>query len=201
VLEIKIGAGDWQDIEAAGGMFLAGDYDGVLDGCCQNPLAGRRAWSGRSGPNQTSEFIISKAKLPAAAQGQNVQLRWRVGTDLGTFREGQYIDDLTVTDGYACNCQTAQTNRAPFDFDGDGKTDLSVFRPTNNGGEADFYVQQSGNDSFTGAAWGSVGDAAVNADYDGDGKTDYAVFRPSANTWFIKTGRSGRRISVWRRIG
>jgi len=118
VLEIKIGGGNWQDIEAAGGAFLAGGYDGVLDGCCQNPLAGRRAWSGRSGPNQTSEFITSKAKFPPAAQGQNVQLRWRVGTDLGTFREGQYIDDLTVTDGYVCNCQTAATTRAPFDFDG-----------------------------------------------------------------------------------
>jgi hypothetical protein len=191
VLEIKIGGGNWQDIEAAGSAFLAGGYDGVLDGCCQNPLAGRRAWSGRSGPNQMPEFITSKAKLPAAAQGQNVQLRWRIGTDIGTFREGQYIDDLIVTDGYVCNCVSAQTNRAPFDFDGDGKTDLSVFRPNDNGGEADFYVQQSANDSFTGAAWGSVGDAAANADYDGDGKTDYAVFRPSANTWFILQSGNG----------
>jgi hypothetical protein len=191
VLEIKIGAGGWQDIEAAGGAFLSGGYDGVLDGCCQNPLAGRRAWSGRSGPNQASEFITSKAKLPAAAQNQNVQLRWRVGTDIGTFREGQYIDDLLVTDGYVCNCQTSAPARAPFDFDGDGKTDLSVFRPTDNGGEADFYVQQSANNSFTGAAWGSTGDLAANADYDGDGKTDYAVFRPSANTWFVLQSGNG----------
>ncbi|HLM01889.1 MAG TPA: FG-GAP-like repeat-containing protein [Pyrinomonadaceae bacterium] len=191
VLEIKIGGANWQDIEAAGGAFLAGGYDGVLDSCCQNPLSGRRAWSGKSGPNQTPEFITSKAKLPASAQGQNVQLRWRIGTDLGTFREGQYIDDLLVTDGYVCNCVSSQTNRAPFDFDGDGKTDLSVFRPTDNGGEADFYVQQSASDSFTGAAWGSVGDAAANADYDGDGKTDYAVFRPSANTWFILQSGNG----------
>ncbi|HEX8738366.1 MAG TPA: FG-GAP-like repeat-containing protein, partial [Pyrinomonadaceae bacterium] len=191
VLEIKIGSANWQDIEAAGGVFLSGGYDGVLDGCCQNPLAGRRGWSGRSGPNQTPEFITSKAKLPATAAGQNVRLRWRIGTDLGTFREGQYIDDLVVTDGYVCNCVSSQPNRAPFDFDGDGKTDLSVFRPNDNGGEADFYVQQSANDSFTGAAWGSSGDAAANADYDGDGKTDYAIFRPSINTWFILQSQTG----------
>src|SRR5205085_11509840 len=72
VLEIKIGNNNWQDIEAAGGAFLSGGYDGVLDGCCQNPLAGRRAWSGRSGVNQTSEFVTSKAKLPASANGQNI---------------------------------------------------------------------------------------------------------------------------------
>ena len=127
VLEIKIGANDWQDIEASGGSFLSGGYDGTLDSCCQNPLSGRRAWSGRSGANQTSEFVTSKAKLPAAAAGQNVRLRWRVGTDIGTFREGQYIDDLIVNDGYVCACAVNQT-RAPFDFDGDGKTDLSIFR-------------------------------------------------------------------------
>jgi hypothetical protein len=195
VLEIKIGAGNWQDIEAAGGAFLSGGYDGVLDGCCQNPLAGRRAWSGRSGINQTSEFITSKAKLPASAAGQNVQLRWRVGTDIGTFREGQYIDDLTVTDGYVCSC-AVNPSRAPFDFDGDGKTDLSIFRPNDSAGEADFLIQYSSNNSLAGAAWGSVGDAAASADYDGDGKTDYAVFRPSTRTWFVLQSSNGSVITL-----
>jgi hypothetical protein len=184
VLEIKIGANDWQDIEMAGGSFLTGGYDGRLESCCQNPLAGRRAWSGKSGINQTPTFITSKAKLPATAAGQNVQLRWRVGTDIGTFREGQYIDDLIVSDGYVCSCVSVQTH-APFDFDGDGKTDLSVFRPSDSQTEPDFLIQNSANSSFTGAAWGSTQDLAANADYDADGKTDYAVFRPSTRTWFI----------------
>ncbi len=104
VLEIKIGNGDWQDILAAGGVFESGGYDGTIDGCCRNPLAGRQGWSGRSGINQVSEFIPTSARLPAAAAGQNIQLRWRIGTDIGTFREGQYIDDLTVTDGFVCSC-------------------------------------------------------------------------------------------------
>jgi uncharacterized repeat protein (TIGR01451 family) len=190
VLEIKIGAGAWQDIEAAGGAFLQGGYDGTIDGCCQNPLAGRRGWAGRSGVNQTSEFVTARAKLPASAAGQNVQLRWRVGTDIGTFREGQYIDDLVVADGYVCSCRTAAQNQAPFDFDGDGKTDFSIFRPTDAADDADFFVRQSGNDSLTGAAWGSAGDRAVVADYDGDGKADFAVFRPSSGTWFILQSRS-----------
>ncbi len=183
VLEIKIGGGEFQDIETSGGTFLSGGYDGVIDGCCQNPLAGRRGWSGRSGINQTSEFITSKVKLPASAAGQNVQFRWRIGNDIGGFREGQYLDNLVVSDGFTCSCSLAQ--RAPFDFDGDGKTDLSVFRPSNNPNEADFYVENSTTVQTQSIAWGNVSDTAVNADFDGDFKTDFAVFRPSENNWFV----------------
>ncbi|CAN5586977.1 hypothetical protein BH10ACI1_BH10ACI1_29560 [soil metagenome] len=195
VLEIKIGSGDWQDIEFAGGVFQSGGYDGVIDGCCQNPLAGRRGWSGRSGINQISEFITSKVKLPASAQGQNVQFRWRIGTDVGTFREGQYLDNLLVTDGFVCSCAPNQ-NRAPFDFDGDGKTDLSVFRPSNNVNEPDFYVENSSTSGTQSTAWGNVQDMAVNADFDGDGKTDLAVFRPSQNNWFILQTSNNTAITV-----
>jgi len=185
VLEIKIGSGEFQDILAAGGMFESGGYDGVLSNCCNNPLAGRQAWSGKSGANETPEFVTSKVKLPASAAGKSVQLRWRVGTDNGTTREGQFIDNVTVTDGFVCNCGIAQTKSAPFDFDGDGKTDFSVFRPSDNVNDADFHVQNSSNNSFVSSAWGSPGDVAINADYDGDGRTDYAVFRPSSRTWFV----------------
>jgi hypothetical protein len=182
VLEIKIGAGDWQDILAAGGLFLSGGYDGTIDSCCQNPLAGRLGWSGKSGINQVSEFITTRARLPAAAAGRNVRLRFRVGTDVGSFREGQYIDDLTVTDGYFCEC--ANVSDAPFDFDGDGKTDLAVTNP-NSGAEPDFRVIASSTNSETPAIWGATGDLPANADFDGDGKTDYAVFRPAEGIWYI----------------
>jgi len=104
VLDIRIGNGVWQDIIAAGGVFESGGYDGALDACCQNPLAGRQGWSGRSGINQTSDFITTAVRLPASASGQFVQLRFQVGTDVGGFREGQYIDNLTVTDGSVCGC-------------------------------------------------------------------------------------------------
>ena len=104
VLEIRIGDGEWQDILAAGGSFVSGGYDGVIDSCCQNPLAGRLGWSGRSGVNQTSEFITTSVKLPVSTAGQRVQLRWRVGTDVGGFREGQYVDNVSVTDGFVCGC-------------------------------------------------------------------------------------------------
>ncbi|HEY8559708.1 MAG TPA: FG-GAP-like repeat-containing protein [Pyrinomonadaceae bacterium] len=196
VLEIKLGESAWRDIEAAGGAFLAGGYDGTIDACCQNPLAGRRGWSGRSGTGQTPEFITSKVRLPAAAAGQTVRLRWRVGTDNGTFRTGQFIDDLRVTDGYVCSCQTSQGRGAPFDSDGDRKTDLGVHRPSNVVSEPDFIVENSSNGAPAGAIWGVVGDVPAAADYDGDRKTDYAVYRPSEGVWYVLQSATGTAAIV-----
>jgi hypothetical protein len=109
VLEIKIGNSAWQDILAAGGVFETGGYDGTIDACCQNPLAGRLGWSGRSGINDDPEFVPVSVRLPQPAAGQQVQLRWRLGTDIGNgiVIEGQYIDDIVVTDGFACGCSTS----------------------------------------------------------------------------------------------
>jgi hypothetical protein len=70
---------------------------------------------------------------------------------------------------------------APFDFDGDGKTDTTVFRPSN----AFWYIANSGNSSFRSLQFGVSDDKIVPADYDGDGKTDVAVFRPSNGAWYI----------------
>jgi endonuclease I/PKD repeat protein len=74
VLEIKIGDGSFQDILAAGGSFASGGYNTTLSSDYSNPLSGRQAWSGNSGG-----FIATTVDLPAAAAGQNVQLRWRCG--------------------------------------------------------------------------------------------------------------------------
>ncbi|PYS99330.1 MAG: hypothetical protein DMF63_11970 [Acidobacteria bacterium] len=188
VMEIKIGGGDWQDILAAGGIFVSGGYDGTIDGCCMNPLAGRLGWSGRSGVNQVSEFITTRATLPATAAGQNVRLRFRIGSDIGGFKEGQYIDDLAVTDGFTCAC--AVSSHAPFDFDGDGKTDLSAF-DLNAGAQPDFRIVNTSNGQSSNVSWGTSGDKAANADFDGDGKTDFAVYRPADGSWYVLRSSDG----------
>lgn len=64
------------------------------------------------------------------------------------------------------------------DFDGDGRTDISVFRPS----DGNWYITCSCQGE-RGTRFGQAGDAPVAADYDGDGKTDLAVFR--AGTWLI----------------
>ena len=68
-------------------------------------------------------------------------------------------------------------NRTLFDFDGDGKADLSIFRPDANPANPDFYIRKSADNTLFGYSWGLPGDRLAPADYDGDGKTDIAVWR------------------------
>ena len=71
--------------------------------------------------------------------------------------------------------------RTQFDYDGDGKADVSVFRPS----DGVWYLNQSSNGFFA-VRFGNSSDVPVPADYDGDGKTDIAVFRKNADsTWYI----------------
>jgi hypothetical protein len=71
------------------------------------------------------------------------------------------------------------------DFDGDGRTDIVIFRPQTG----DWHIKLSAV-GFTGdvvARWGQAGDIPVAGDYDGDGRTDTAVFRPATGYWFVQT--------------
>jgi hypothetical protein len=114
VLEIKIGNGAFQDIVAAGGVFLAGGYVEQLQAGSdppggQNPLANRNAWSGTS-----DGFMTTLVNLPSAAQGQNIQLEWICGTDKGnepsgSDAEGWWIDSIVISQtNFAC-CSSAAT--------------------------------------------------------------------------------------------
>ena len=62
--------------------------------------------------------------------------------------------------------------RTPFDFNGDGKADITVLRDS-----ANWYSLLSPSNTFSAVSFGQSGDIPVAADYNGDGKTDVAVSR------------------------
>ena len=78
------------------------------------------------------------------------------------------------------------------DFDGDGKDDYTVFRPS----DGSWWAVQS-SDGAESMNWGATGDLPTPADYDGDQKDDLAVWRPSDGTWWIVLSSGGTVSKQW----
>jgi hypothetical protein len=68
------------------------------------------------------------------------------------------------------------------DYDGDGKTDFAVWRPSTGQW---FIIPSSNPGTPIVQSWGLNGDIPVPGDYDGDGITDFAVWRTSTGQWLI----------------
>lgn len=84
------------------------------------------------------------------------------------------------------------------DFDGDGGTDFTVFRPSTG----QWFIGRNGGLGPAVVQWGEPGDIPVPGDYDGDRISDVAIFRPRDGAWFIAHSSGiAPRVVVWGQNG
>ena len=151
-------------ISGAAGGFSGSVTVTTGDGC---------AWSASS---NASWITITNG----SAGNGNGSATFSIAANSGTARNGTITvagQIFTVNQ----NGGTFAPRRSPFDFDGDNKTDLSIFRPS----LGEWWYLKSSNVGNAAFQFGSSSDKLVPADFTGDGKTDIAFFRPSTGFWFV----------------
>lgn len=108
-------------------------------------------------------------------------------------RDGKIVAAGSAQNGartdFAAARYIGDTVRVKFDYDGDARADISVFRPSMVGGT--WWVMQSSTGRTDGGPLNVASDKIVPADYDGDGRTDIAQFNSSTGTWYLNRSQAG----------
>jgi hypothetical protein len=144
------------------------------------------------GPTQTHALV---AGSPAIDAGDPGGCRNSQGALLGSDQRDFARNFDGNNDGTArCDIGAVEFgagSATPVDFDGDGVTDIGVYR---NG---TWFVLRSSDGGVRATEWGGLPqDKPVPGDFDGDGKVDHTVYRDG--TWFvIRSSDGGVRATDW----
>ena len=102
------------------------------------------------------------------------------------------IGNLPIRDIAVGRSTASGSATATVDFDGDGRTDYSVFRTAEN----TWFYRRSSSGSLFQTVFGQNADVVTPGDFDGDGKTDIAVWRPGAQSKFYVQRSSDNGVSI-----
>ena len=145
--------------------------------------------------NITGGGVVVTADAPVDVNGDG-KTDWLVARNVGGGANGQlrifYNINGSAAPTVALDWGLASDFAAPGDYDGDGKDDITAWRP-GAAGVAAFYILNSMTMTARVELFGQTGDnPTVVNDYNGDGKDDLAVYRPGAQSvWYYRTVANG----------
>jgi N-acetylneuraminic acid mutarotase len=145
----------------------------------------------------TDHGVTSEAELYSLATGT-----WSVTGNLNVAREfhtatllqnGQVLIAGGDDAGNILNSAELYNSHlsAPLDFDGDGKSDIGVYR------DGVWLILRSSDGSIVDAGWGGPSWMPMMADYDGDGKADIAVYNANGLWSIVRSSDGGNTLIGW----
>jgi hypothetical protein len=175
----------FNNFDFGGLIIVAGENTSIPNGVNNNTV-NVELRNCRFSNNQVHDIALYGARsmpLSAGLPGINNRARLRL--------IGSLVPVLDIADSipeYPAGMNSATIIRSPitanFDYDGDSRADLSVFRPS----DRTWYLNRS-QAGFAAVQFGLSTDKLAPADYDGDGKTDIAVYR--GGTWYLQRSQFG----------